>query len=659
MSRFPHRGFAALFLCLVATDVFAQTAPDVSELSLQELLNAEVVSSASKFPQEVREAPASITVITADEIRRQGHRTLVDVLQSVRGLYSSYDRNYEYVGIRGFSRPGDYNTRILLLVDGHRLNDGVYDMASVGTDFPIDISLIDRVEVVRGPISSLYGTSAFFAVINVVTRTGVQRRGVQAETYAGSLSTRGANVSFGRLFGDGDELLIAASGFRSAGAERLYFPEFADSPSSGVATGLDGDRSSKVFGSYEHGRVSIRGALSYRNKDVPTASFATVFADGREATTDTRGFMNVVFDSPLGRGWSATARLAYDVYTYSGDYPYDYGDGTALLARGLSSTHTVSGEVTTRRRVGHAHLIATGVEVRNQFHANLGAADAFQTLLDVNHPGTTIGLYAQDEMRLTPWLIVNGGARFDQHPAFGSHVAPRIGLVLLPSDRTAIKVLHGDAFRAPNAYELYFYRPMRELGLTLEPEHIASTELVWQQFLSKHVRTTLSVFEYDADRLIEQRSIAGGSADDLYFTNSGDVIGRGIEAEVETRLANGFTARASHAISRIRDHSTDSWVSNSPQNLSKIALQVPLWHVYLGAEGQFVGERRTLDGGRLPAFFAPNATLTTAANRRVDASLSVYNALDRAYADPAAKEHAQRAIPQDGRTMLARIRFRF
>ena len=62
------------------------------------------------------------------------------MLRSVRGLYTTYDRNYSYIGLRRFSRPGDYNTRVLLMLDGHRLNDPVYDMAPVGTEFPISTS---------------------------------------------------------------------------------------------------------------------------------------------------------------------------------------------------------------------------------------------------------------------------------------------------------------------------------------------------------------------------------------------------------------------------------------------------------------------------------------------------------------------------------------
>lgn len=157
-------------IAAVSGQASAQVAgTDAGRMSIEDLLSVEVVSTASKFPQEVREAPASITVISAADIRRYGHRTLNDVLRSIRGLYTSYDRNYAYVGVRGLSRPGDYNTRVLLLLDGHRLNDAIYDMAPIGTDYPIDVSLIERVEVIRGPASSLYGTSAFVAVINVVT----------------------------------------------------------------------------------------------------------------------------------------------------------------------------------------------------------------------------------------------------------------------------------------------------------------------------------------------------------------------------------------------------------------------------------------------------------------------------------------------------------
>jgi outer membrane receptor for ferrienterochelin and colicin len=102
---------------------------DLTDLDLQELMEMEVVTvyGASKFEQKLTDAPAAVSIITSSDIKRYGYRTLADIMRSVRGFYTTYDRSYHYLGMRGFSRPGDLNTRFLLLVDGHRINDNVYN----------------------------------------------------------------------------------------------------------------------------------------------------------------------------------------------------------------------------------------------------------------------------------------------------------------------------------------------------------------------------------------------------------------------------------------------------------------------------------------------------------------------------------------------------
>src|SRR6266496_2474838 len=176
----PKRDLFVSFLLLIAAAVTnciaQQSIPDLSEASLEQLGSIKVYS-ASKHLQAAGDAPSSVTVITAEEIQEHGYRTLADVLRSVRGFFVTYDRNYTSVGVRGFARPGDYNTRVLLLVDGHRLNDNIYDEAMIGTEFPIDIDLIQRIEIIRGPVSSLYGSNALFAVINIITRRGQDLKG--------------------------------------------------------------------------------------------------------------------------------------------------------------------------------------------------------------------------------------------------------------------------------------------------------------------------------------------------------------------------------------------------------------------------------------------------------------------------------------------------
>jgi outer membrane receptor for ferrienterochelin and colicins len=644
-------------LTFLATGAIAQspTPPDITTLSMQDLLNVDIVSTASKFPQDVREAPASITVITREDIHRYGHRTLADILGSVRGFYTTYDRNYSYLGVRGFARPGDYNTRFLLLVDGRRLNDGIYDMGPIGTDFPIDVSLIERVEVIRGPGSSLYGTSAFFAVVNVFTSTGNTRKGLQLETRAGSLHTGGATASFGGGAGSGAEFLVAGSVYRSRGQVRLHFPEFDNGePGSGMARDLDDDESFNVMASVSAGRLSIRAGLARREKQVPTASFSSSFGDGREVTTDQYASVSAVYDGPIGRSWLATARVAFDDYQYGGTYP-GAGD-TGLFVDG-SIARTLTGELTARRRVARVHMITAGAEIRHQLRNNQFYEDGLGEVINLHAPGTNLGLYAQDEVRVRPWLLGTIGGRIDRIPGFGLYATPRVGLVILPREQTALKLVYGRAFRAPNAYELNYY-PAPESAAPLVPEQMRSSEFVWEESLTANVKTVVTAFAFKANGIIEQVDDPVASVI-LHFENRTALRGIGFEAEMEARLPNGLTARISHTFSRLRDQLTQQKVSNSPAQLSKLGVQIPVAGLFLSMEGQYVSKRLTLHGGALPGYFAPNVTLTSPLGRRVGFTLSVYNAFNQAHADPGGAEHVQASIPQDGRTVMARVRVGF
>src|SRR6266704_568443 len=121
-------------------------APDLTDLSLEELMNIDLVYGASKYEQKVTEAPASVSIITAVDIRNYGWRTLSDILASVPGVFTTYDRNYSYVGVRGIRRSNDYNLRTLLLIDGHRANDSIYNSALIGTEELLNVDNIERAE---------------------------------------------------------------------------------------------------------------------------------------------------------------------------------------------------------------------------------------------------------------------------------------------------------------------------------------------------------------------------------------------------------------------------------------------------------------------------------------------------------------------------------
>ena len=322
-------------LCVVPAAAQQAGPDDLSKESMEDLVKMKVdsVYGATKFLQKTEDASSSVTVVTGEEIQKYGYRTLADVLQGVRGFYVINDRNYTYVGVRGLSLPGDYNARILFLLDGHRVNDNIFDGAYVGTEFPVDIDLIERIEIIRGPDSSAYGTGAFSAVINVITKRGRDLNALEISGEAGSWNSYKGRMSFGDRFDNGLETLLSGTFYNSQGHQQLFFPAF-DSPATnnGIAENADGDQAYSAFGDFIYRDFNVHVVGNSRTKHVPTASFGTVFDDPRNQTTDARRYVDIQYHHTFG-SWEMLGRLSYDWYGYHGIYVYDYA--------GKGSTFTV------------------------------------------------------------------------------------------------------------------------------------------------------------------------------------------------------------------------------------------------------------------------------------------------------------------------------
>ena len=382
----------ALLLMSAAAPAFAQAGGDgdLADLALEDLLNVKVYA-ASKFVQDVAQAPASVTIVPADEIRRHGYRTLADVLRGVRGFYVTDDRNYRYVGVRGFLRPGDYNGRLLLLVNGHRMNDTIYEQALLGTESPIDIDLVDRVEVIRGPSSSLYGTSAFFAVVNVITRTGRSVAGGEVSLDAGSQARISGRVTAGGRSARGAEGLVSLSAFRTDGNTRIYYPEFDQPPvSNGYAVNLDADRATRLFASGSAGHFTGQAAFGTRTKQVPTAAFDTLFGDPRLETTDARGFADLRYERRIDVRTTIEARGSIDLYNYDGTFPYAAG-----LFEDSGRAAWMTGEVSAVRQI-RAHAVTFGAEARHNLRQNQTAQDVGASVLDDRRQSDVVAAFAED-----------------------------------------------------------------------------------------------------------------------------------------------------------------------------------------------------------------------------------------------------------------------
>ncbi|MSR83817.1 MAG: HAMP domain-containing protein [Candidatus Latescibacteria bacterium] len=247
-----------------------QVMEELLDLSLEELLQVKI-STAAKYEQLGADAPASVTVVTAEDIALYGYRNLAEILRHAAGFYSSDDRNYTYLGVRGFSRPSDYNNRVLFLVDGHALNESVFGQGLFANETPFDMDSIQQVEIVRGPGSALYGSYAMFAVVNVVTRRGGAQPETHLEVEAGSWGKREASASYSRRLTGGEQLDFSGRWGEVAGQD-YSFPEYAD-PDTGSAYSRihDQERYRNFFARLDYHRLTVQALHSWRHKASPPA----------------------------------------------------------------------------------------------------------------------------------------------------------------------------------------------------------------------------------------------------------------------------------------------------------------------------------------------------------------------------------------------------
>lgn len=642
-------------------------------MSLEELMQIEVktVFSASRYAQKVTDAPSSISIVGAEEIKHYGYRNLAEILRSVRGFHITYDRNYHYLGVRGFSRPGDFNTRILLLIDGVRVNDNIYHQAPIGTDFPLDIDLIERVEIVRGPSSSVYGTNAFLAVVNVITRPANDFGEAEISGGYGTFDAFKTRLTVGREVKDW-RFVASGSWEESDGDERLFFPEFNDPASNnGVAEGLDDERGHSGFARLSWRDLTLQAVYSQREKAVPTAAYEMIFNDPRAAASDRHYFLDLKYEHLFPGRLGILARVNYNGYYYRGDYPLDHADYQSdpdaeplpVLNRDRSKGRWWGVE-TQAVKEWDRHRVTVGGEFRHdidRIQKNFDLAP-FASYLDSKRDSSFWALYLQDEFRLLPQVSISAGARYDYYTTFGGTLNPRVALIYTPREQTAFKLIYGEAFRAPNAYELYYGDGdiFQKANSDLSPEEIRTWEFVYEQYFGHHLRSSISAFYHVIDDLI---TVQVDPADGLQqFRNSGRADAQGAEFELAGKWQGGVQGRASYAYIRAEDDRTGEKLTNSPTHLAKVNLVLPLIGELLlgGVEVQYTGERKTLQGNRTDDFFLTNVTLFSEnAVPGLELSASVYNLFDREYADPGSNEHRQDAIAQDGRTYRLKMTYRF
>jgi outer membrane receptor protein involved in Fe transport len=430
---------------------------DITELSLEDLLRVETTASTKSKPMTLRDSPNVMTLITREEIQRSGARELADVLRLVPGIQMNGDLySSVYAGFRGV---WGIEGKVLVLFDGHEMFELLYYATEMGNRFPVD--QIERIEILRGPGTVIYGGTAELAVINIVTRSaedleGAALAGVYGQMFDGALhhgqsladtfGHRTLSAAFGRTFGGPRGLAVKAGIYAGQGnrSDQTYADIY------GATYNLTGNARSDPM--LLHAAADYRGLhLGYLFEYYRTTmrdGYGQMLADTLPVTYLSSS-ARATYDWQLGHGLKLVPRVQWlyqQPWRTSGetarlDYPDIYWQPTAQrLLGGLALTWDV---------LPTLNLLVGGDYYRDS------ATSAPQPFTDPDDPSQltqhvsywNVAAYGQALLE-TAWVNLSAGARFERRSHVGNSFVPRAGATKTFGP-FHFKLLYSRAFRAP------------------------------------------------------------------------------------------------------------------------------------------------------------------------------------------------------------------
>ncbi len=702
----------ALALVFWASGLYAQSSPrfssgDFYHLSLAELGQVEIsIATGNSTPLD--RAPATATVISASEIRAMGARTLNEVLETVPGLHvslSSLSRLDSVYSIRGIHTG--LNPHVLLMLNGVPVQYNA--QGGRPTLFRLPVASIERLEVIRGPGSAIYGADAFSGVINVITKDASSINSTRVEAASGSFGMRdlslqtatewqSVDIAFTMAYqkSEGDssrrvntdlqstlDALLGTSASLAPGSLSTRY-EVLDSHlalsgrqwqfnfwnwlsrDAGVGAGaaqvldVSGSDDSDLWMAdftyrFDDGDSQWDKSLRLSHFRYDQESMFTLFPNGAvlPISKQENNQGNIDFAQP-NAGWVLFSEgLLGNPGGATQDTQLDYiaifNGWDSHQLRGAVGAREQSAEPREYKNFGPGVLTGSETVVDGTLKDVSGTEYAFLS----NYSRTIAYLSLQDEWQITGNLQLTSGVRYDHYSDFGSTTNPRIALVWATNERLTTKLMHGRAFRAPSFTEKASKNNPVSLGnSSVAAERIATTELSFNLYISEYLGTNLTLFDYRATDLIE---FVPSDLTNKIAKNAGDQEGDGYEIELNWRPLNNFSLSSSYSYQNARDHSTGAAVHDAPAKQFKLMADwefLPDWHWH--NQYVWIGDRRrrqadpvvkTLSDNRAPI---ANYSMWDMNVRKANLlqNLDVMIAV-RNVADIAAREPSSGEIPED------------
>jgi outer membrane receptor protein involved in Fe transport len=513
---------------------------------IESLLNEHVVSTASTSAERASVAPALSTTLTSDDLRALGIRSLAEAIDFLSlGVITSDPLRAPDIGSRGVLFPNDDGKHFLLLVNGHAINDPLYGAARFDQGAGVPIDLIDRVEVVVGPGSVLYGSNAMMGVINVITKTTADYKGGHAfgdfEPGRSYRAGAGAGVKLDML-GAPSEITAGVEYYGRYGPT-LTFPEVelkttGNGPFSRIQWGAGlptntwgGTVKSAYFteapsalvrlksGDFE---VNVFGNMYRRGIPYSTSETGVQFDDADSYELDRALRLDVKHQATLSTLAQLSSRVYADTFDYQRRLDQDgatgclnaaiavceyYDAGAAQwagveerLALNWFRDETFVTTLGTDARIMHVQTKEDMIDVAS------GQALA-PTAGRIDQVGGIVSPYAQQTYSPTPWLDMNAGARLDVDSRYSPVLSPRGAVAVRTSDKTTFKVIYSQAFRAPTYAETSIVDYKVAPSPDLQPETVRSVEASVEQRFGTQ-RVLFGVFRSWWDGLIESEPVS-------------------------------------------------------------------------------------------------------------------------------------------------------
>ena len=637
---------------------FAQIEEDSLVTEIDELLNIEVteekyISSASKYDQTLEEAPSSISVITSQDMIACGYHTLTDLLNAQRGFYYSSDRVTDNIGVRGFGRSSDRNNRILILLDGHRLNSYQVDNAPMGQSLGFNLSNFERVEIVRGPGSTLYGNNAIHGVINLITKKDRDSYIPSINLQYGSYNNKYIGLRTSKKITDNLSFSILGNYFNSEG-DNIYFSEFDSPLTNNGLSKFDELSYNGLFSTIDYGDFHFTSMIKTYSKEIPTAPYSTDF-NKKQVQYSNQEFIDVSWMPRLSYDKFIILKLSYDHQNYGSNLPFKFLENDFEF---VGNSSTIGGDAQFIWDVLPNNRIIAGLEYKDNFNSRYKYFTGDYLFVDDNWSYKLFSLFFQNEFQFNADLSLYFGIRRDDFVGQEISYNPRAGIVYSLFKDHTFKILYGRSFRAPNLIE----RNLEEKNIvgfkrneSLKSEFINTFELIWNYSISEKIKSSVSYYHYKMEDLIDQ--VPDPVDDLLQYINSGEVTANGIEGELNYKFDLG-SSYIRYSYQTAQDKFNNK-ITNSPEHLLKFGLNSKIMGPVNGSfELNYETKRKTILNEYTDPIFLANINLYS--DTILDyftVSFTINNLFNKTVKHPAGFEFVQKSLIQPYRNYLFTVGF--